>query len=335
MWSRAVSISFHAVPVIRPIRKEQKMLKFKSPKTLLSIVVSVALLSTFVGCAVPKELVTANEAVEAARKAGKDKECPNEFAAVENLKNEAYAVCKPCDTAKAIALANQATDRASLLCPGKPAAPAAAAFEAKPAPAPAAKAPAAASTVSLSASPSSVTEGQCSTLRWSSTNASSVSIDPGVGRVDANGSKEVCPTRTTTYRASASGDGASSDASATVNVSARVVDKMTLHVNFDFNKATVRKPDDADLQKAIAFVKKYPEFKVSLEGYTDSIGSDAYNQGLSERRAAAVKDYLVAHGVDAARIQTSGHGKSDPVASNSTPEGRFKNRRVEVLILSQ
>ena len=304
------------------------MLKLKSPKALLSLVVSLALLGTFVGCSVPKELVTANEAVENARKAGKDKECPNEFAAVEAMKNEAYAICKPCDQAKAIALANQATDRAALLCPAKPAPPA---FEAKPAPAP--KAPAA--TASISASPASITEGQCSTLRWGTTNASSVSIDPGVGRVDSSGSKEVCPTRTTQYRISANGEGGSGDASTTVNVSARVVDKLTLHINFDFNKATIKKPEDADLKKAIDFAKKYPDFKVSLEGYTDSIGSDAYNQTLSEKRAEAVKDYLVAHGVNAARIQASGHGKSNPVASNKTPAGRAENRRVEMLILSQ
>jgi hypothetical protein len=97
----------------------------------------------------------------------------------------------------------------------------------------------------------------------------------------------------------------------------------------------VRRPDDADLQKAKDFVKKYPGFKVSLEGYTDSIGSDEYNQGLSERRAEAVKEHLVADGVESARIQTSGHGESNPVGDNSTEQGRFENRRVEILILSE
>ena len=285
----------------------------------------------FVGCSLPKELITANDAVEAARKAGKDKECPKEFSAAENMKNEAYAICKPCDTAKAIALANEATAKVNGLCPAKPvvAAPAPA-----PAPAPVVKAPAPAATVSLSANPASVAPGQCSTLSWSSTNATSASLDPGVGKVDLNGSKQVCPAQTTTYRLAVAGEGASGEASTTVNVK-HVVDKLALHVNFDFNKATVRKPDDADLQKAIAFIKKYPSSQISLVGFTDSVGSDAYNLKLSERRAEAVKDYLVKHGIDASRIQTSGRGKADPVADNKTDKGRAENRRVEVQILSE
>ena len=172
-------------------------------------------------------------------------------------------------------------------------------------------------------------------LTWSATNASSVSIDPGVGRVDSSGSRQVCPDRTTTYTITARGDGGSRDASTSVTVIPKVIDRLTIHVNFDFNKATVRKPDDADLQKAIDFIKKYPTSKISLVGYTDSIGSDAYNLRLSEKRADAVKAYLVKHGIDAARIQTSGRGKADPVGDNATEKGRFENRRVEVLILSE
>ena len=86
------------------------------------ILMAVALFAVggFVGCSLPKELITANDAVEAARKAGKDKECPKEFSAAESMKNEAYAICKPCDQAKAIALANEATARVNGLCPAKP-----------------------------------------------------------------------------------------------------------------------------------------------------------------------------------------------------------------------
>ena len=129
--------------------------------------------------------------------------------------------------------------------------------------------------------------------------------------------------------------GRARDASTTITVNPKVVDRLSLHVNFDFNKATLRKAEDADLQKAVAFVKKYSSYKVSLEGYTDNVGSDAYNQKLWEKRAAAVKDYLVAHGADGSRIQTSGHGEANPVADNSTEKGRAENRRVEVLILSE
>jgi peptidoglycan-associated lipoprotein len=273
-------------------------------------------------------LVTANNAVEAARSAGKDKECPKEFSAAENLKNEAYRICKPCDTAKAIELANQATAQVAALCPAKPAPPPAAA----PAPAPKPVAPAA--TASISASPTSVQKGQCSTLTWSSSNATSAMLDPGIGSVSTNGSKQVCPDSTTLYRLGVSGDGASGSASTTVTVT-HVVDKLALHVNFDFNKATIRKGEDAELQKAVAFIKKYPGSEVSLVGYTDSIGSDAYNLKLSEKRAQAVKDYLASHGIDGSKISASGRGKADPIGNNKTEKGRAENRRVEVQILSE
>ncbi len=301
------------------------MLKPKTRRSFVTIGIPLLLVSAFIGCAYPKEVKQANEAIEAARAAGKDKQCPEEFMAAENLKNQAYALCKQCEMDKAIALANDALARANALCPSKPVAVAPAP------PAPVAPAP----TVSLSANPGSVKEGQCAMLTWSATNSSSVSIDPGVGRVDSSGSRQVCPDRTTSYRIAATGEGGSRDASTTVTVIPKVIDRLTIHVNFDFNKATVRKPDDADLQNAIDFVKKYPGSKISLVGYTDSIGSDAYNLRLSEKRADAVKAYLVKHGVDGARIQTSGRGKADPVGDNATEKGRFENRRVEVLILSE
>jgi len=306
------------------------MLKFGSFRKLLLIAVSLSLVSGFVGCSYPKEVITANEAVEAARQAGKDKQCPDEFMAAEKMKNEAYALCKTCETAKAIALANEATGKVKALCPAKPVAAVETRPAAVPAPAPVA---APAPSVSLSSSPSSLQAGQCATLTWYSSNASSVTIDNGVGRVDPNGSRQVCPTQTTQYRASATGAGGSRDASATVSVS-KVVDRLTLHVNFDTAKATIRKPEDAELQKAVAFIKKYPDAKISLVGYTDSVGNEAYNQGLSERRADAVKTYLVKHGIDAGRIQTSGRGEADPVGDNATAKGRAENRRTEVLMLS-
>lgn len=317
-------------------RKEKTMRESKGLRPWLSIAAALFLVSGLIGCAgYPKELTDADAAIAAARAAGKDKQCPNEFNAAAKLNKDAHDICNHCYREEAIAKANEAIRMANALCPKKAVA---AEIETKPAPAPAPKAapaPAPAPTVSLSASPASLTHGQCATLTWSSTHASSVSIDQGIGRVDPDGSKQVCPDRTTTYRIAAVGDGGSRDESTTITVAAREIDRLTLHVNFDFNKATVRKADDAELQKAVAFVKKYSGYKVSLEGHTDNIGSDAYNQKLSEKRAAAVKDYLVAHGADGSRIQTSGHGKSNPIADNSTEKGRFQNRRVEVHILSE
>jgi OOP family OmpA-OmpF porin len=115
----------------------------------------------------------------------------------------------------------------------------------------------------------------------------------------------------------------------------KVIDKIILHVLFDLDKSTLKLSSLDELQKAVAFVKKYPGANVRLDGYTDSLGTDAYNIKLSERRAAAVRDYLIKEaGVDSSKITAVGHGKADPVADNKTAEGRAKNRRVEVSILS-
>ncbi len=110
---------------------------------------------------------------------------------------------------------------------------------------------------------------------------------------------------------------------------------MTLHVLFDFDKSILTEADVKELQKAVTFVKKYPGANIRLDGYTDYIGTDAYNIRLSERRATAVRDYLIREaGVSSSRITAAGHGKADPVADNKTEEGRAKNRRVEISILS-
>jgi len=228
-------------------------------RALPSIAIFFSLLGFLAGCAgveyapsrgvamYHRELPAAERAVEAARQAGKDKECPDEFRAVEKMKNDAYDIYLACRTAEGIAMANQAANRASALCPKKVGVP--------PAP-------------------------------------------------------TVAPPK--------------------------VVDRLTLHVNFDFNKANIRNADVAELQKAVAFVKKYPGYKISVEGHTDNIGSEKYNQRLSERRAAAVNEYLLKHGVaDGARMRSVGYGKSKPIADNSTEKGRFENRRVEILILSE
>ena len=307
------------------------MLRLKTIKTCLFVTVVLGLGAALVGCAtgIPAELTAADQALAAARAAGKDKQCPDEFNAAAKLNKEAHDLC-PCYWDQAVLKANQARDAANALCPVK-AAPAPTVETRKVAPAPAAPAP----TVSISASPSSVAEGKCTMLSWAATNASSASIDQGVGKVDTSGSRQVCPARTTTYTLSASGDGGSRDASATVTVVPRVVDKLALHINFDFNKSTIKSEEDADLQKAIEFCKKYPASRIALVGFTDSIGKPEYNQKLSERRAAAVKDYLVKHGVDAARIETSGRGENDPVADNKTDKGRAENRRVEISALSE
>jgi len=102
-------------------------------------------------------------------------------------------------------------------------------------------------------------------------------------------------------------------------------------VNFDFDKANIR-PDAAVILDEAVHLLGSSGPGVSIEGHTDWIGSDAYNAGLSERRANAVQAYLIEHGVDSSRLSTVGYGESRPIASNDTREGRALNRRVELLV---
>ena len=102
--------------------------------------------------------------------------------------------------------------------------------------------------------------------------------------------------------------------------------------NFGFNKATLKPEGMAKLDQAAAVMAEHADLAVGVEGHTDSVGSDAYNQKLSERRAQAAVDYLVSKGVDASRLQPTGYGESKPVASNDTAEGRAQNRRVDLVV---
>lgn len=101
---------------------------------------------------------------------------------------------------------------------------------------------------------------------------------------------------------------------------------------FDTDKAVVRPPARTSIATAADVLKKYPDTYITVEGHTDSTGATDYNQRLSERRAAAVRDLLVQGGVPSARLSTRGYGETDPIADNSTAEGRQANRRVQLEI---
>jgi outer membrane protein OmpA-like peptidoglycan-associated protein len=103
-------------------------------------------------------------------------------------------------------------------------------------------------------------------------------------------------------------------------------------VLFDVNEATLKPGAKRALDNLAQFMQQYPQRNVSIEGFTDSTGSDQYNEALSERRAQAVKDALVARGIGANRISVRGYGEAFPVATNDTTAGRQLNRRVEVVI---
>jgi len=103
-------------------------------------------------------------------------------------------------------------------------------------------------------------------------------------------------------------------------------------VLFDFNKYTLKPDAREKLAKVSGILLSYPNLQLQVEGYTDNIGSDEYNQKLSEERADAVRDYLVSQGVAQTNIAAAGYGKADPVADNSTSSGRAENRRVQLVV---
>ena len=99
---------------------------------------------------------------------------------------------------------------------------------------------------------------------------------------------------------------------------------------FDFDKSVLKPDGKKSIDDAVAKMKNVDVEIVIATGHTDSIGTDAYNQKLSERRATSVKEYMVSKGVPAAKITTLGKGETQPVATNKTKEGRAKNRRVDI-----
>lgn len=112
------------------------------------------------------------------------------------------------------------------------------------------------------------------------------------------------------------------------------VARVELLVNFDFDRSEVKPQYFDEIEEVADFMEQYPDTMIELEGHTDSVGTDAYNQGLSERRAAAVRQVLIDRfDVQGSRISTVGYGESQPVASNSTSAGRAQNRRVITVII--
>ena len=104
-------------------------------------------------------------------------------------------------------------------------------------------------------------------------------------------------------------------------------------VLFDVNSATLKPGGYDEIQRVANVLRQYPQTTIRVEGHTDSTGSEAYNQQLSERRAQAVKNALINYGVNPNRIMTVGFGESKPVATNATVAGRQFNRRVNIVIV--
>ena len=108
--------------------------------------------------------------------------------------------------------------------------------------------------------------------------------------------------------------------------------RLTSDILFDFNSSALRGSSRDTLRDLAQNFRQYPDNRLMVEGHTDSVGTDSYNQKLSEQRAANVADYLIEQGVSASTITVYGYGESRPKETNDTPEGRQLNRRVEIHI---
>jgi peptidoglycan-associated lipoprotein len=205
-----------------------------------------------------------------------------------------------------------------------------------PAPAPAPARP----TVTLQASPSSINKGESAALSWNSTDATELSIAPEVGAVTAQGTTKVTPSDSTTYTITASGPGGSTSAAATVTVNAPPPppppkgpsdDELFLRevrdAYFDYDKADIRPDARASLSQTADFLKGHPSIKATIEGHCDERGSTEYNLALGDRRATAVKQYLVSLGVSADRLSTVSFGKEKPFCNESNESCWQQNRR--------
>jgi len=211
-----------------------------------------------------------------------------------------------------------------------------------PPPAPAPAPPPPQPTVTLQANPPNVQRGQTTTLRWSSTNATSLTLAPGVGNVSPEGNTNVTPTDSATYTITAMGPGGSATATTRVTVTVpppppvaaapapsmeELFAKEVMDAFYDYDKSDLRADARSALTQTAGFLKSYPQVKVTIEGHCDERGSTEYNLALGDRRAQAAKDFLVSLGVASDRMTTVSYGKERPFCNEHTEQCMQQNRR--------
>jgi peptidoglycan-associated lipoprotein len=228
-------------------------------------------------------------------------------------------------------------------------APVAAAPPPPPPPAPVAPAPPAraAAVGQFTAEPASIERGQAATLRWSVSDSTAVTIEPGLGTVQPNGNRQVFPSSTTTYRLTATGAGGNASATATVNVTVPApppppppvnrttiterYEKEILDALFDYDSSDIREDArsvltrNSDSLKGI--LRDFPSSSIQVEGHCDERGSAEYNLGLGDRRATAAKEFLTQLGISPDKLKTISYGKERPACTDSNEACWQKNRR--------
>ena len=204
----------------------------------------------------------------------------------------------------------------------------------------------------FTAEPSTIERGQSSTLSWSISNATDMSINSGIGAVQSQGQRQVFPTNTTTYTLTVRGPGGNDSRAVTVTVStapppppppaprpptldpASVLQQQSQDAFFDYDKSDIR-PDARDALTHNAGLLKQifgqdPNFTVVVEGHCDERGSAEYNLALGDRRSTSAKEMLVQLGVPGDRIKTISYGKERPPCTEATEDCWQKNRRAHL-----
>ena len=232
---------------------------------------------------------------------------------------------------------------ASLSC-GRRTAPASSAFAAvEPDPVPP---PAPAPTITLTATVTEIESGGRSTLRWETTNAGTVSLDNGIGAVDANGSREVSPAASTTFTATATGPGGTARAAVRITVNRppeaappaprtpdptieELFSRNMQSILFDFDRAEVRPSEVRKIQSNARFLRENAGVQFTIGGHADERGSQEYNIGLGDRRANAVRQALLDEGIAVSRIQTVSYGEERPRCTQASESCWQENRRAD------
>ena len=223
------------------------------------------------------------------------------------------------------------------------------------APAPPPPPPPPAPTITLNADRTTITAGQSAVLSYVAANATSVTIQPGIGAVQpaTTGTRQVSPTATTSFTATATGPGGTAT-SAAVNIavnapppptpppaaapppptpvtSNRTIEQIFMDtmqpILFDYDKSTIRPSEESKLLAEAAYLKQNPSLRFTIEGHADERGSQEYNVALGDERAAAVRKFLAGQGIAENRMNPTSYGEERPFCREQTEECFQKNRR--------
>ena len=209
-------------------------------------------------------------------------------------------------------------------------------------PSPTAESSAPAPTLTLSASPATIERGQTAMLRWSSSNASSVTIDGGIGTVEASGAREVSPMASTTYTARATGSGGTANAETRITVTPPTAvtapppraisdsEFFTTYIKdifYDYDSYDLREDARQILRDNARALAERQVLQLLVEGHCDERGSEKYNLALGDKRAGAAKEFLVGQGISAERLDTISLGEERPFAPGHDETAWSQNRR--------